>query len=95
MCRRWALVLAFLLALEMVLPLPLLQRDRRYIPIDFVAPLELPQKHFGLIDSYGIKPKHPAFRSHVPKHQQQDPAQAERKKRDEPNFEEYFYDDMM
>ncbi|XP_061854029.1 protein Frey 1 [Colius striatus] len=33
------------------------------VPEDFTAPLELPQRHFGLVDDYGIKPKQPRLRA--------------------------------
>ncbi|XP_030055346.1 protein Frey 1 [Microcaecilia unicolor] len=97
MPRFWSLVFFSLLGLEVVFPLPLLQREKRYIPIDFMVPLEIPQKHFGLVDSYGIKPKHPAFRVHEPKHHEEDQEEEEtrRRKRDEPDLDEYFYDDVM
>ncbi|XP_067323435.1 protein Frey 1 [Anolis sagrei] len=66
------------------------------VPDEFTAPLELHQKHFGLIDDYGIKPQHLKFgRKWKLRRESEKLKKAHKTKRDEPNFEEYYDDDLF
>ncbi|KAH0620761.1 hypothetical protein JD844_021506 [Phrynosoma platyrhinos] len=65
------------------------------VPEEFTAPLELQQQHFGLVDDYGIKPRHPKFRKWTLHKESEKLHKAHKSKRDEPNFEEYNYDDLF
>ncbi|XP_051478101.1 protein Frey [Apus apus] len=85
----WLLLLALLLGAA--LPQPMSQRDSYSIPEDFSAPLELPQKHFGLVDDYGIKPKQPRRRTQVARERPAALRRAGKSKRDELDLE--YYDD--
>ncbi|VFV45854.1 uncharacterized protein c11orf94, partial [Lynx pardinus] len=50
-------------------------------------PLELSQPFSGLVDDYGIRPKHPWPRGPRPLL-----SQAQQRKRDGPDMAEYYYD---
>nr|XP_060635567.1 protein Frey 1 [Anolis sagrei ordinatus] len=66
------------------------------VPDEFTAPLELHQKHFGLVDDYGIKPQHLKFgRKWKLRRESEKLKKAHKTKRDEPNFEEYYDDDLF
>nr|XP_025041141.1 uncharacterized protein C11orf94 homolog [Pelodiscus sinensis] len=83
------------LLLGAVLPVPLLHRLSDTVPEDFAVPLELPQQHFGLVDDYGIKPKHPQFQTRAPRQQPAGLHQAHKSKRDEPDMAEYYDDNVL
>nr|XP_042705134.1 uncharacterized protein C11orf94 homolog [Chrysemys picta bellii] len=83
------------LLLGAVFPVPLPQRLSDSVPEDFSAPLELPQQHFGLVDDYGIKPKHPQFQTRAPRKQPAGLHQAHKSKRDESDLAEYYYDNVL
>ncbi|XP_053576268.1 peroxisomal biogenesis factor 16 isoform X3 [Bombina bombina] len=70
-------------------------RVRRYIPDDFEAPLEMPVKNFGLIDDFGILPKHPLIHRRVTREKPVWLAEVGKSKRDEPDIGELYYDDVM
>ncbi|KAJ7344669.1 hypothetical protein JRQ81_000619 [Phrynocephalus forsythii] len=70
-------------------------RRSQHVPEEFTAPLELQQRHFGLVDDYGIKPKHPKFRTWTQHKESEKLHKVHKSKRDEPNFEEYYYDDLL
>ncbi|XP_069596088.1 protein Frey 1 [Ranitomeya imitator] len=70
-------------------------RARREIPLDFEALAEIPVEHFGLIDDYGVLPKHPSFRHRVTRQRPAGLAKAGKSKRDEPDIGELYYDDVM
>ncbi|XP_075044738.1 protein Frey 1 [Mixophyes fleayi] len=97
MCDRHCVVsvLCFLLLMDLVPCFPILQRVRRYIPLDFEAPLEMPVEHFGLVDDYGVQPKHPALIHRVTRKKPEGLLQARKSKRDEPDIGELYYDDFM
>ncbi|XP_073397835.1 protein Frey 1 [Dendrobates tinctorius] len=84
-----------LLLLGSVMCPPALRRARREIPLDFEALAEIPVKHSGLIDDYGVVPKHPSFRRRVTRKQPAGLAQIGKSKRDEPDIGELYYDDIM
>ncbi|XP_073514033.1 protein Frey 1 [Phyllobates terribilis] len=70
-------------------------RARREIPLDFEALAEIPVEHVGLIDDYGVLPKHPSFRHRATRQQPAGLAKAGKSKRDEPDIGELYYDDIM
>ncbi|XP_046499724.1 protein Frey [Equus quagga] len=78
-------LLYFVLAAALLRPQPL--RPQRSIPEEFSAPLELSQPLAGLVDDYGIRPKHPWPRGPRPLL-----SQAQPRKRDGPDMAEYYYD---
>ncbi|XP_009997863.1 PREDICTED: uncharacterized protein C11orf94 homolog [Chaetura pelagica] len=80
-----------LLALLLGAALPQPMSQSYSIPEDFSAPLELPQKHFGLVDDYGIKPKQPRRRTRVSRERPAALRRAGKSKRDELDVE--YYDD--
>ncbi|XP_077143038.1 protein Frey 1 [Ranitomeya variabilis] len=84
-----------LLLLGSVTCSPVLRRARREIPLDFEALAEIPVEHFGLIDDYGVLPKHPSFRRRVTRQRPTGLAKAGKSKRDEPDIGELYYDDIM
>ncbi|KAM4017132.1 protein Frey 1 [Anomaloglossus baeobatrachus] len=84
-----------LLLLEAVSCYSVLPRARREIPLDFEALAEIPVEHFGLIDDYGVLPKHPSFRRRVTRQPPAGLVQAGKSKRDEPDIGELYYDDLM
>ncbi|XP_066438538.1 protein Frey 1 [Eleutherodactylus coqui] len=84
-----------LLLLETITCRPVLTRARRDIPLDFEALAEVPVEHYGLVDDYGVVPKHPSFRHRTPREQRKGLAQAGKSKRDEPDIAELYYDDIM
>ncbi|XP_029142203.1 uncharacterized protein C11orf94 homolog [Protobothrops mucrosquamatus] len=86
-------LLIVLLLMQKLLPVPSLQS--RSVPEDFIAPLELQQKHFGLVDDYGLKPRHPKFQIRKRRKESETLHRTHKSKRDEPNFEEYYYDDLL
>ncbi|XP_006212375.2 protein Frey 1 [Vicugna pacos] len=79
----------FLLYLILVAALLSLQplRPQRSVPEEFSAPLELSQPLSGLIDDYGVRPKHPWPRGPQPLL-----SRAQQRKRDGPEMAEYYYD---
>ncbi|XP_044126457.1 uncharacterized protein C11orf94 homolog [Bufo gargarizans] len=83
------------LLLETVTCRPAPPRARRDIPLDFEALAEMPVEHFGLVDDYGVLPKHPSFHHRVTRKQPKGLAQAGKSKRDGPDMEELYYDDIM
>ncbi|XP_077178411.1 protein Frey 1 [Paroedura picta] len=89
-------LLLLLLLLESGLLVPSYQRKLgQPVPEEFTAPLELQQQHFGLVDDYGIQPKHPTFRTRLSRKESRELQRAHKSKRDEPDFEEYYYDDIF
>ncbi|XP_006157831.1 uncharacterized protein C11orf94 homolog [Tupaia chinensis] len=83
---RLSLFLFHLILVAAVLgPQPL--RSQRSVPEEFAAPLELAQPLSGLVDDYGIRPKHPWPRGPRPLL-----SQAQQRKRDGPDMAEYYYD---
>ncbi|XP_039082766.1 uncharacterized protein C11orf94 homolog [Hyaena hyaena] len=66
-------------------PQPL--RPQQSVPEEFSGPLELSQPFSGLVDDYGVRPKHPWPRGPRPLL-----AQAQQRKRDGPDMAEYDYD---
>ncbi|KAM4899251.1 protein Frey 1 [Sylvia borin] len=83
-------LLLLALLLGAVLPQPAHQSYS--VPEDFSAPLELPQKHFGLVDDYGIKPKQPAFRTRAAPPRPVELRTAHKSKRDGLDLLEYYDD---
>ncbi|XP_058697963.1 protein Frey 1 [Poecile atricapillus] len=83
------------LLLQAALPQPVPQRDSYSVPEDFSAPLELPQKHFGLVDDYGIKPKQPSFRTQVAPERPAELRRAGKSKRDGLDLLEYYEDGRL
>ncbi|XP_014737449.1 PREDICTED: uncharacterized protein C11orf94 homolog [Sturnus vulgaris] len=65
------------------------------VPEDFSAPLELPQKHFGLVDDYGIKPKQPRFRTQGALERPAQLRRAGKSKRDGLDLLEYYEDGRL
>ncbi|XP_076785411.1 protein Frey 1 isoform X2 [Arvicanthis niloticus] len=63
------------------------QRSQRSVPEEFSAPLELLQPLSGLVDDYGVRPKHP-----WPSGPRPLLSQAQQRKRDGPNMADYYYD---
>ncbi|XP_071414554.1 protein Frey 1 isoform X2 [Pithys albifrons albifrons] len=86
----WLLLLTLLLGAA--LPEPVHQRVSYLVPEDFSAPLELPQKQFGLVDDYGIKPKQPRFRTQVAQKGPTVLRRAGKTKRDGLDLLEYYDD---
>ncbi|XP_037694590.1 peroxisomal biogenesis factor 16 isoform X6 [Choloepus didactylus] len=62
-------------------------KPERSVPEEFSAPLELSQPLPGLVDDYGIRPKHPRPRGPLPLL-----SRAQQRKRDGPDMAEYYYD---
>ncbi|XP_058017712.1 protein Frey 1 [Ahaetulla prasina] len=88
--------LIMLLLMQKLLPVPGLQSQHvRSVPEDFIAPLELQQKQFGLVDDYGLKPRHPKLQIRKQRKESETLHRTHKSKRDEPNFEEYYYDDLF
>ncbi|XP_016059464.1 PREDICTED: uncharacterized protein C11orf94 homolog [Miniopterus natalensis] len=77
-------LLYLLLAVALLHPLPL--RPQQSVPEEFSAPLELSQPLSGLLDDYGIRPKHPWPRGPQPLL-----SQAQQRKRDGPDMAEYYF----
>ncbi|KAM7084259.1 protein Frey 1 [Molossus nigricans] len=77
--------LSLILASSLLHPQPL--RPQRSVPEDFSAPLELPQPLSGLVDDYGILPKHP-----WPPGPRPLLSRAQQRKRDGPDIAEYYFD---
>ncbi|XP_062973534.1 protein Frey 1 [Elgaria multicarinata webbii] len=89
-------LLLLLLLTERIVPMPSSQsKNSPSVPEEFTAPLEFQQHHFGLVDDYGIKPKHPKFRTRTLRKESEKLRRAHKSKRDEPDFEEYYYDDLF
>ncbi|XP_037993807.1 uncharacterized protein C11orf94 homolog [Motacilla alba alba] len=88
-------LLLLALLLGAALPQPGHQRDSYSVPEDFSAPLELPQKHFGLVDDYGIKPKQPGFRTRVALVRPAALRRARKSKRDGLDLLEYYDDGRL
>ncbi|XP_048339726.1 uncharacterized protein C11orf94 homolog [Sphaerodactylus townsendi] len=89
-------LLLLLLLIESGLLVPNNQRRTgQPVPKEFTAPLELQQQHFGLVDDYGIKPKHFSFRTRASRKESKELQKTHKSKRDEPDFEEYYYDDIL
>ncbi|XP_008049086.1 uncharacterized protein C11orf94 homolog [Carlito syrichta] len=82
-----------LLLLHLILAVALLRsqplRSQWSVPEDYSAPLELSQP-FGLVDDYGVLPKHPWLRRPRPLL-----SQAQQRKQDGPDLAEYDYDADM
>ncbi|XP_077640290.1 protein Frey 1 [Lonchura striata] len=85
-------LLLLALLLGAALPQPVRQRGSYSVPEDFSAPLELPQKHFGLVDDYGIKPKQPSFRTQAAPERAAELRRARKSKRDGLDLLEYYED---
>nr|XP_030130158.3 uncharacterized protein C11orf94 homolog isoform X2 [Taeniopygia guttata] len=85
-------LLLLALLLGAALPQPVHQRGSYSVPEDFSAPLELPQKHFGLVDDYGIKPKQPRFRTQAAPARAAELRRARKSKRDGLDLLEYYED---
>ncbi|XP_074257455.1 protein Frey 1 [Saimiri boliviensis] len=62
-------------------------RSQRSAPEAFSAPLELSQPFSGLVDDYGVRPKHPWPRGPRPLL-----SRAQQRKRDGPDMAEYYDD---
>ncbi|XP_019267860.2 protein Frey isoform X1 [Panthera pardus] len=62
-------------------------RPQRSVPEELSGPLEISQPFSGLVDDYGIRPKHPWPRGPRPLL-----SQAQQRKRDGPDMAEYYYD---
>ncbi|XP_068049631.1 protein Frey 1 [Anomalospiza imberbis] len=88
-------LLLLALLLGAALPQPVHQRDSYSVPEDFSAPLELPQKHFGLVDDYGIKPKQPRFRTQAAPERPAELRRARKSKRDGLDLLEYYDDGRL
>ncbi|XP_042635285.1 uncharacterized protein C11orf94 homolog [Catharus ustulatus] len=86
-------LLLLTLLLGAALPAPVYQSYS--VPEDFSAPLELPQKHFGLVDDYGIKPKQPRFRTWVAPERPAQLRRAGKSKRDGLDLLEYYDDGRL
>ncbi|XP_063145731.1 protein Frey 1 [Candoia aspera] len=91
----WMVFLILLLLMQKLLPVQSLLRFSRSVPEGFIAPLELQQKHFGLVDDYGLRPHHPKLQIRKQRKESETLQRAHKSKRDEPNFEEYYYDDVL
>ncbi|XP_041252282.1 uncharacterized protein C11orf94 homolog [Onychostruthus taczanowskii] len=81
-----------LLALLLGAALPQPVHQSYSVPEDFTAPLELPQKHFGLVDDYGIKPKQPRFAPRAAPRRPVELRRARKSKRDGLDLLEYYED---
>ncbi|XP_061057622.1 protein Frey 1 [Eubalaena glacialis] len=79
------LLLNLILAAALLRPQPL--RPQRSVPEEFSAPLELSEPLSGLVDDYGVRPKHPWPRGPRPLL-----SRAQQRKRDGPDMAEYYYD---
>ncbi|XP_069821439.1 protein Frey 1 [Dendropsophus ebraccatus] len=90
-----ALMSLLLLLLELVTSRPALLRSRRDIPLDFEALAEMPEEHPGLVDDYGVLPKHPSFRHRVTQKKPKGLVMDGESKRDEPDIGELYYDDIL
>nr|XP_054491890.1 protein Frey 1 [Agelaius phoeniceus] len=88
-------LLLLALLLGAALPRPAHQRNSYSVPEDFSAPLELPQKHFGLVDDYGIKPKQPGFRTRAAPARPAELRRARKSKRDGLDLLEYYEDGRL
>ncbi|KAG8519548.1 putative protein C11orf94 [Galemys pyrenaicus] len=75
--------LYMVLAAAILRPQPL--RSQRSVPEEFPGPLELSQPLSGLVDDYGVRPKHPWPRGPRPLL-----SQAQQRKRDGPDMAEYY-----
>ncbi|KAL9849362.1 protein Frey 1 [Geothlypis trichas] len=84
-----------LLALLLGAALPQPVHQSYSVPEDFSAPLELPQKHFGLVDDYGIKPKQPGFRTRAAPARPAELRRARKSKRDGLDLLEYYEDGRL
>ncbi|KAF6102383.1 hypothetical protein HJG60_001648 [Phyllostomus discolor] len=84
---RLSLLLCLVLATAF-LALP--PRPQRSVSEDSEAPLELPQPLSGLLDDYGIRPKHPLSRGPRPLL-----SQAQQRKREDPDMADYYYDTRL
>ncbi|XP_004683623.1 PREDICTED: uncharacterized protein C11orf94 homolog [Condylura cristata] len=80
--------LYLVLAAGILRPQPL--RSEQSVPEEFSAPLELSEPLSGLMDDYGIRPKHPWPRGPRPLL-----SQAQQRKRDGPDMAEYYYDTQL
>ncbi|XP_002755257.2 protein Frey 1 isoform X2 [Callithrix jacchus] len=78
-------LLHLLLAAALLPSQPL--RSQRSVPEAFSAPLELSQPFSGLVDDYGVRPKHPWPRGPRPLL-----SRAQQRKRDGPDMAEYYDD---
>ncbi|XP_025734302.1 protein Frey 1 isoform X2 [Callorhinus ursinus] len=78
-------LLYLVLAAALLRPQPL--RPQRSVPEELSAPLELLQPLSGLVDDYGVRPKHPWPRGPRPLL-----SRAQQRKRDGPDMAEYYYD---
>ncbi|KAF3822030.1 uncharacterized protein C11orf94 homolog [Mirounga leonina] len=78
-------LLYLVLAAALLRPQPL--RPQRSVPEELSAPLELSQPLSGLVDDYGVRPKHPWPRGPRPLL-----SRAQQRKRDGPDMAEYYYD---
>ncbi|KAM9220184.1 protein Frey 1 [Trichechus inunguis] len=78
-------LLYLVLASALLRPQPL--RPQRSVPEDFSAPLELSEPLTGLVDDYGVQPKHP-----WPQRPRPLLSRAQQRKRDGPDMAEYYYD---
>ncbi|XP_008568744.1 PREDICTED: uncharacterized protein C11orf94 homolog [Galeopterus variegatus] len=76
-------LLCLVLAATLLHPQPL--RSQRSVPEEFSAPLQVPQPLSGLVDDYGVRPKHPRPRGPRPLL-----SQAQQRKRDGPDMAEYY-----
>ncbi|KAM9769044.1 protein Frey 1 isoform 1-T1 [Dama dama] len=65
-------------------------RPQRSVPEEFSAPLELSEPLSGLVDDYGVRPKHPWPRGPRPLL-----SRAQQRKRDGPDMAEYYYDSRL
>ncbi|KAF4009416.1 hypothetical protein Celaphus_00009350 [Cervus elaphus hippelaphus] len=81
-------VLYLVLAAALLRPQPL--RPQRSVPEEFSAPLELSEPLSGLVDDYGVRPKHPWPRGPRPLL-----SRAQQRKRDGPDMAEYYYDSRL
>ncbi|XP_007181189.2 protein Frey 1 [Balaenoptera acutorostrata] len=79
------LLLNLILAAALLHPQPL--RPQQSVPEEFSAPLELSEPLSGLVDDYGVRPKHPWPRGPRPLL-----SRAQQRKRDGPDMAEYYYD---
>ncbi|KAM5318641.1 protein Frey 1 [Glossophaga mutica] len=82
-----SLLLCLILAAALHPPPPLPRRPQRSLSEEPAAPLELPQPLSGLLDDYGVLPKHPSPRGPRPLL-----SQAQQRKREDPDMAEYYYD---
>ncbi|XP_064280803.1 protein Frey 1 [Passer domesticus] len=88
-------LLLLALLLGAALPQPVHQRNSYSVPEDFTAPLELPQKHFGLVDDYGIRPKQPRFGTRAAPRRPAELRRARKSKRDGLDLLEYYEDGRL